>query len=53
MGLFWRKKTATDSARRDESLPIIRLEHISKIFKGDADEETVALADVTVDINRG
>jgi putative ABC transport system ATP-binding protein len=53
MGLFWRKKTETDSARRDESLPIIRLEHISKVFKGDADEETVALADVTVDINRG
>ena len=43
MGLFWRKKTETDSARRDESLPIIRLEHISKVFKGDADEETVAL----------
>ena len=53
MGLFWRKKSATESVERDESLPIIRLEHITKIFKGDADEETVALADVTVDINRG
>ena len=53
MGLFWRKKTDTETARRDDSLPIIRLEHVSKVFKGDADEETVALNDVTVDINRG
>src|SRR5215510_11571717 len=33
-------------------LPVIRLEHVSKIFKGD-EEDTVALDDVTVDIQRG
>jgi putative ABC transport system ATP-binding protein len=34
-------------------LPLIRLQGINKIFKGDADEETRALWDVTVDIGRG
>src|SRR5215510_3232532 len=33
-------------------LPVIRLEHVSKIFKGD-EEDTAALDDVTVDIHRG
>jgi len=32
--------------------PVIRLEHVSKIFKGD-EENTAALDDVTVDIHRG
>ena len=34
-------------------MPVIRLEHVSRIFKGDADEDTRALDDVTVDIARG
>jgi putative ABC transport system ATP-binding protein len=34
-------------------MPVIRLERVSKVFKGDADEETRALDDVTVDIGRG
>jgi putative ABC transport system ATP-binding protein len=34
-------------------MPLIRLEGISKVFEGDADEATVALRDVTVDIGRG
>ena len=34
-------------------MPVIRLEHISKIFKGDGDEETPALDDISVDIARG
>ena len=34
-------------------MPVIRLEHVSKIFQGDADEETRALDDVSVDIRRG
>jgi len=34
-------------------MPIIRLENVSKTFKGDTDEDTVALADVSVDIQRG
>ncbi len=42
------KETATVAG-----MPLIRLEGITKIFKGDADEETRALADVALDINRG
>ena len=34
-------------------MPLIRLEGISKVFDGDADEPAVALRDVTVDIGRG
>ena len=34
-------------------MPVIRLEHISKVFQGDADEETRALDDVSVEIQRG
>ena len=34
-------------------MPLIRLEGIGKVFKGDADEETWALKDITLDINRG
>ena len=52
MGLWFRKRAAP-SAKTDESLPIIRLQGVSKTFKGEADEDTVALDDVTVDINRG
>ncbi len=33
--------------------PLIRLHGITKTFKGDADEETHALANVTIDIGRG
>ena len=52
MGLWWRKRTSGPNPQ-DESMPIIRLENVSKTFKGDADEDTVALAGVTVDIGRG
>ena len=34
-------------------MPLIRLEGITKIFRGDADEETRALSDVTVDLRHG
>ncbi|PYR56222.1 MAG: ABC transporter ATP-binding protein [Acidobacteria bacterium] len=34
-------------------MPLIRLEHVTKIFKSDGDEGTRALEDVTVDIHRG
>ena len=35
-------------------MPLIRLEHISKVFKSDdAQEETPALSDVTLDVGRG
>jgi putative ABC transport system ATP-binding protein len=52
---LWRRKAAEATADRSpDSMPLIRLEHVTKIFKGDdADEETRALDDVTVDIGRG
>jgi putative ABC transport system ATP-binding protein len=54
--MAWWKRTSqplpTTSARAD--LPLIRLEHVSKTFKGEgAEEETRALADISVDIGRG
>jgi putative ABC transport system ATP-binding protein len=52
MGLWFRKR-APETAKRDENLPIIRLDRVSKTFKGDSDDDTVALDDVSVDINRG
>ena len=33
--------------------PVIRLQGITRVFKGDADEESVALDNVTVDVGRG
>ena len=50
---WWKRgKPAEDGLNPD--MPLIRLEHVSKVFKGDApDEETCALSDVTVDIGRG
>src|SRR5436190_5977522 len=39
-------------AASDPTLPVIRLEHVTKIFKGDGDE-TRALDDITLDIQRG
>src|SRR5687768_10209389 len=49
----WWKKREPEETPADPSLPLIRLERVSKIFKGDADEETRALDDVSVDIKRG
>jgi putative ABC transport system ATP-binding protein len=34
-------------------MPLVRLEGITRIFTGEADESTIALHDVTVDIERG
>jgi putative ABC transport system ATP-binding protein len=53
---WWRKRepgAAGDTLTADPNPPLIRLEHVSRVFKGDADEETRALDDVTVDIERG
>ncbi len=55
---WWRRearKPAVDpvleeTAGRD--YPVIRLEHVSKIFKGE-EEDTAALDDITIDIQRG
>ena len=52
---WWRKEPAPkpEESAPDPAMPVIRLEHVSKVFKGDADEETRALDDVSVDIARG
>ena|SRR5579872_79749 len=53
---WWRKRETPSSSGNsvvDPNLPLIRLEHVSKIFKGDVDEETRALDDVSLDIHRG
>ncbi len=54
MAWWTRKKTAGEAADTagDPTLPVIRLEHVSKTFTGDR-EPTHALVDVTIDIARG
>ena len=50
---WWKKREAEHvEGPPDPNMPVIRLEHITRTFKGDADEETRALDDVTVDIAR-
>jgi putative ABC transport system ATP-binding protein len=51
---WWRRKEPDVPADASGTYdgPVIRLEHVTKIFKGDADE-TCALNDVSVEINRG
>ena len=52
MAWWKRSKPAGEPVRRD--MPLVRLEHITKIFRGDrAEEDTRALWDVTVDIGSG
>ncbi len=53
---WWRKRDgqhADEDEPPDPGLSVIRLERVTKIFKGDGDEETRALDEVTVDIMRG
>jgi putative ABC transport system ATP-binding protein len=53
--MWWRKAKTEASATvlPDPNAPLIRLEAVTKSFKGDADEETRALDEVTVDIESG
>jgi len=51
MGWWRRAKPEPEQVQTDG--PVIRLEGITKIFKGDADEETYALRNVTLAIDRG
>src|SRR5687767_13070811 len=54
MGWWGRKdKPAGPAESPDPNGPVIRLTGVSRVFKGDADEETWALRDVTVDIHHG
>jgi putative ABC transport system ATP-binding protein len=53
---WWRRRDPQPAGADlpvDANLPVIRLEHVSRSFRGDADEETRALDDVSVDIQRG
>ena len=49
---WWKRKTTQeDSAGSDTAL--VRLDQVSKLYQGDADEPAVALKDVSVEIGRG
>jgi putative ABC transport system ATP-binding protein len=52
---WWRRREQPSSeSPADPNLPLVRLQGITKVFRGDAaDEETRALSDVTLDIRRG
>ncbi|MGB2718098.1 MAG: ABC transporter ATP-binding protein [Vicinamibacterales bacterium] len=52
---WWRRREQPSSERSEvQDLPLVRLEGITKIFKGEGvEEETSALVDVTLDIDRG
>jgi putative ABC transport system ATP-binding protein len=51
---WWRRgQTEQEPQPVAADMPLIRLEGITKVFRGDADEETRALADVTVDLHNG
>jgi putative ABC transport system ATP-binding protein len=51
--MSWWKRTKPVEDGTNPDMPLIRLEGISKAFKGDADDEMWALSDVTIDIGRG
>ena len=50
---WWKRRQEPSETAPAADMPLIRLDGITKIFRGDADEETRALDDVTVDIHRG
>jgi putative ABC transport system ATP-binding protein len=53
--LWWKRraKEPAEDAAQAADMPLIRLEGITRIFAGEADEPAIALHDVTVDIDRG
>ncbi|HEY1273319.1 MAG TPA: ATP-binding cassette domain-containing protein, partial [Thermoleophilaceae bacterium] len=51
--MAWWSRSKPAESQPDPTFPLIRLEGVTKIFKGDADEETRALDGVTVDIAQG
>jgi putative ABC transport system ATP-binding protein len=51
---WWKRESKpAEETPADPNLPLIRLENVSKVFAGDADEETRALDNISVDIERG
>ena len=53
MAWWKREPKPVEESPADPNLPLIRLENVSKVFKGEGDEDTRALDDVSVDIQRG
>jgi putative ABC transport system ATP-binding protein len=55
MSWWHRRETPAEAGEttRDPSQPLIRLESVSRVFPGDADDETRALDAVSVEIARG
>ena len=51
--MAWWKRSTQAADRPAADMPLIRLEGITRVFEGDADEPAVALRDVTVDIGQG
>lgn len=51
--MAWWKRSAATATAADADLPLIRLQGIDREFPGEADEPTVALRDVSLDIGRG
>src|SRR6266576_2786227 len=51
--MAWWKRSKPAENGFNPDMPLIRFDGISKVFRGEADEETWALHDVTVDIGRG
>ena len=53
--LWWKRraKEPAEDAAQAANMPLIRLEGVTRIFVGEADDPAMALHDVTVDIDRG
>jgi putative ABC transport system ATP-binding protein len=53
---WWRKRESQPSHQElpiDPDMPVIRLEHVSRVFAAGEEEETRALDDISIDIRRG
>ena len=50
---WWRREKKEAEPVAVENGPVIRLEGVTRVFKGDADEETSALRDVNLTIDQG
>ena len=50
---WWKRNTPRETPSDATGQPLIRLQGVTRVFDGDADDPAVALRDVTVDIDRG
>src|SRR5690606_23316132 len=51
--MLWRRKRKDEAGPVDPNAPVVALEGVSRVYKGDADEATWALRDVSLEIGRG